>query len=190
MFNFDDVSLPFLHASRTATPSLQPRWLSAVPIFWKEIDMSRFMLGLLVVGFVVAVTLQAAQADEKKKSKEYTVPKDGLTIEGEVKKDDPKVKIKIADDFSVELCSQVYLVKLTADKKYKMTLNRPEGDSSDPFLVVQDSEGKQLAFDDDSGGGLNSLLTFEPKATATYKIFAADLRNDGGKYTLKIVEVK
>src|SRR5260370_28044109 len=55
----------------------------------------------------------------------------------------------------------------------------------DAFLVVQDAGGKQLVFDDDSGGNLNAKLDFTPPADGTYKVFAASLKGTG-KFVLTV----
>ena len=48
-----------------------------------------------------------------------------------------------------------YEVRLQGGKTYRLTMDSQELDS---FLVLQDKTGKELAFDDDSGGNRNSLL--------------------------------
>ena len=58
----------------------------------------------------------------------------------------------------------------------RLTLDSKEIDS---VLVVQDKTGKQLAWDDDSGGGLNSLLTIDILQDGTYQVFAASIKGTG-----------
>jgi serine/threonine protein kinase/formylglycine-generating enzyme required for sulfatase activity len=81
-------------------------------------------------------------------------------------------------------------VRLHAGKKYLLTMDSGDLDS---FLVLQDKNGKELAFDDDGGGGLNSLLLYTPGGDGTYTVFAAALQNqkgtkNSGAFVLKIVE--
>ena len=57
----------------------------------------------------------------------------------------------------------------------------------DSVLVVQNEAGRQLAWDDDSGGGLNSLLTLDVLKDGTYKVYAASLKGFGN-FTLKVQE--
>src|SRR5439155_34444 len=71
-------------------------------------------------------------------------------------------------------------LKMTGGTKYRLDM---VSDDLDSFLVVQDQGGKQLAFDDDSGGNLNARLDFTPPADGTYKVFAAALKGTG-KFTL------
>src|SRR5436309_3078972 len=70
---------------------------------------------------------------------------DGLKIEGRVKPDDAKVKVE-ADGNVLELPAQPFQVKMSAGKKYIITMDSAEFDS---FLVIHDPAGKQIGFDDD-----------------------------------------
>ena len=69
-----------------------------------------------------------------------------------------------------------------------MTLDTAEKEL-DPFLVLQNAGGKTLAFDDDSGGGLNSKLTHKIDKDGDYKVYAAALGGTGN-FTLKIIEAE
>ena len=48
-------------------------------------------------------------------------------------------------------------VPLQSGKNYQLTMDSKELDS---FLVLQDKTGKELAYDDDSGGELNAWLHY------------------------------
>ena len=81
-------------------------------------------------------------------------------------------------------------VRLQGGKQYRLTMDSKDLDS---FLVLQDKTGKELAFDDDSGGGLNSLLVYIPSSDDTYTVFAAALQNqkatkNTGSFVLRIME--
>jgi hypothetical protein len=104
-------------------------------------------------------------------------------IRDTVNADDPKVAIDILG-CKIELPAKAFAIKMESGKSYRIALNK-DAAGLDPFLVVQDNDGKQLAVDDDSGGMLNSLLNFSPPATGTYKVYAAALGGAGG-FTLKI----
>jgi serralysin len=59
----------------------------------------------------------------------------------------------------------------------------------DPLVRVLDGTGTvQLAIDDDSGDGLNSLLDITPTATGTYYISAQGFGSFTGQYTLELTE--
>jgi uncharacterized protein (TIGR03067 family) len=78
-----------------------------------------------------------------------------------------------------------YLVAMTRGARYRIDM---VSDDFDAFLIVQDANGRQLAFDDDSGGGsrgLDARLTFIPPRDGTYNVYAAALVGTG-KFTLTI----
>ena len=76
-------------------------------------------------------------------------------------------------------------VSLQAGKTYRLSMDSKELDS---FLIMQDKTGTELAFDDDSGGGQNSLLVWTPPLDGSYVVFAASLDGRPGPFELKIVE--
>jgi serine/threonine protein kinase/formylglycine-generating enzyme required for sulfatase activity len=87
------------------------------------------------------------------------------------------------------LLAKRFEVRLQAGKTYRLTMDSNDIDS---FLVLQDKTGKEPAFDDDSGGGVNSLLLYKPSSDDTYTVFAASLPNpmvkSTGSFVLKVVE--
>jgi hypothetical protein len=105
-----------------------------------------------------------------------------LKIDGAVADDDPKVKVTHPDvKITVELPAKVYKVKLPAGKlQIDITST-----AIDPVLAVQDKTGKQLAFDDDGGEGLNSRLQFQAPKEDVYNIVAASLKG-AGDFTLTV----
>jgi hypothetical protein len=124
-------------------------------------------------------------------------PRNGpVRIEGQFGENDPKVNFELAPDKTRELRAKQYNVQLLAGKRYIMTLNAAESAKQipfikrlDPYLVVQDPEGKTLAHDDDSGGDLNARIApFSVPKDGTYRVFAATLSGEGG-YILSISEV-
>src|SRR5262249_49504930 len=87
----------------------------------------------------------------------------------------------------LKLRMQAYQVKLEEGTKYVMTADAGD-EIFDPLLVVLDGAGNILAYDDDSGGKLNSKLFFTPKRSGAYGIHVAGIRDTVGPYTLKISE--
>jgi serralysin len=60
------------------------------------------------------------------------------------------------------------------------------GGSIDPTLTLYDPSGAQVAFDDDSGVGLDSHIDFTAWQTGDYTLAVADYgNNDTGSYTLE-----
>lgn len=58
----------------------------------------------------------------------------------------------------------------------------------DPYLELQNAKGESLAFDDDGGNGLNSLLTYVFDEAGAYTIAAQGYGESTGDYTLRIRE--
>jgi hypothetical protein len=58
----------------------------------------------------------------------------------------------------------------------------------DSFLRLEDSSGKELARDDDSGGFPDARILFECPETATYRVFATTFAGGTGGFTLKVAE--
>jgi hypothetical protein len=118
--------------------------------------------------------------------KKPVIVKDKIIFEkkGMIAEGDAKVKAQ-----SGLLPAQRFEVQLQAGKQYRLTMDSKDLDS---FLVLQDKTGKELASDDDSGGGLNSLLLYTPSSDDTYTVFAASLANpmakNTGVFVLKVVE--
>jgi serralysin len=86
-----------------------------------------------------------------------------------------------------------FAVDLVAGQRYSISLDGAAygsyGALSDPYLRLRDTNGNQVAQDDDSGPGLNSLLTFTATATGRYYLDVGAY-NDGGSggYRLAISE--
>ncbi len=57
----------------------------------------------------------------------------------------------------------------------------------DAYAIIQDSTGKRLASDDDSGGGTNARVVFTLPADGAYRIIANTYRQGTyGPYTLSV----
>lgn len=136
-------------------------------------------------GWVACLTLALGANPVLAGDKVLTVDDKGVEVNTDVKDSDPKVNIDLGIGKDIPLPAKQFQVKMDAGKSYTISLTTSSKEF-DPFLVVQDKDGKQLATDDDSGGGLNSLLKFSPKASGTFKVFAASLGGNSGPVTLKI----
>jgi hypothetical protein len=80
-----------------------------------------------------------------------------------------------------------FRVSLRAGELYQFQLNSTSG--LDPTLALHNSLGTQLAFDDDGGPGLNSLLTFRPTTSGTYYLDAGGYSTSTGSYSVVASEV-
>lgn len=86
-----------------------------------------------------------------------------------------------------------FAVDLVAGQRYSISLDGAAygsyGALSDPYLRLRDTIGNQVAQDDDSGPGLNSLLTFTATATGRYYLDVGAYNDVGsGGYRLTISE--
>ena len=78
-----------------------------------------------------------------------------------------------------------FAVTLSAGQTYTFGLDGiGSAGLGDPLLAIFSSTGTLLAYDDDSGSGYNSLLSFRPVASGTYYLQASHYGSGLGAYTL------
>jgi hypothetical protein len=76
---------------------------------------------------------------------------------------------------------------LDLKKGYTYTIDLISRDAGvDPYLYLEDSNREVVAEDDDSGGGLNSRLSFAPSKDGKYRIIATTLNQTLGTFQLKV----
>jgi hypothetical protein len=97
--------------------------------------------------------------------------------EGELTKDD-------LSDLSKHF--KLFTVKLDAGKTYRID-QRGADPAFDAYLILEDIDGKKLAEDDDSGGGLNARITHKISKSGTYRVIATTFSRQTGKFALEIV---
>src|SRR5262249_39085342 len=142
---------------------------------------------LAICGLVLGIAaLGSAAGGDKKDEKIHTVGKDGLKIDSKLTEDDVRHNYKVTlegQDLDFDLRHKHYKVKLDGGKKYVMYVNAGD-DEFDPLLVVLDSAGKILVYDDDGGAGegkaLDSKLDYTPKEGGTFTIHVAGMRDTTG----------
>jgi Bacterial pre-peptidase C-terminal domain len=101
-------------------------------------------------------------------------------IDGEIAASDPKDRSK-----KQSFC-HVHEFELSPAKSYTVDLTSSKFDA---YLRLEDPTGKQLAEDDDSGGGTNSRIFFRPRIPGVYRIIATTFEpNSVGAYSLTIRE--
>jgi predicted Zn finger-like uncharacterized protein len=67
-----------------------------------------------------------------------------------------------------------YKVRLEANKEYVIDMKAEKQDlAHNPFLILLDPQNRQVAQDDDSGGGLNAQIVYRPNIAGEYTIQAA-----------------
>jgi hypothetical protein len=128
------------------------------------------MYRALVFGLALLVPLPAAWSDDKS-------TEDKLKVEGKLRPDDPKDKVL------TQRPHKVHEMKMKAGRTYQIDLVSTAFDS---FLRLEDSTGKQLAQDDDSGGDLNARIVFKAPKDDTYRIIVLTFNGQTGPYTLTV----
>jgi hypothetical protein len=73
-------------------------------------------------------------------------------------------------------------ITLNAGQSYRFTLDG--GTLADPGLTLYSASGIRITSDDDSGPGLNALLTYRPTTTGTFFLGASGYSAQSGTYTL------
>src|SRR5688572_3622878 len=125
----------------------------------------------LMAAALLLLPASAAAGDAKKPLFEF---------KGELKSDDK------TDPVLTKSFQKTHMVKLEAGKIYRFDLSSKEFDT---LLRLENEDGKHLAGDDDSGGGLNSRLVFAvPKDQGgNYRLVATSFKAEAtGKYDLNV----
>lgn len=138
------------------------------------------------VGFLASLATAGQDAKlvspQDSAARVHEVPKDGLKIDGKLTKDDPPlVNAPLAELKGAP--HQVFQIKLQKGQDYVIELASKDFDA---FLILADAADKRLAYDDDGGGGLDSRLQFSAQIDGTYRLLAASLDKQPGKFQLKI----
>jgi tetratricopeptide (TPR) repeat protein len=76
-----------------------------------------------------------------------------------------------------------YTFEGTAGQALTITL---DSEDFDPVLLLLDSNGDEVAFNDDFGGSLNSKIIITLPADDTYTVVARSFAGDGGDYDLVV----
>jgi len=98
-------------------------------------------------------------------------------IEGEITANDPR-------DRSRNQPSKAYPMDLAAGRAYQIDLTSKDFDT---FLRVEDANGREVAYDDDGGEGLNSRLVFTPTRTGQYRLIATSYQGGTGRFLFVVV---
>jgi hypothetical protein len=118
-------------------------------------------------------TMTAAQPGEKKLEL--------IRETGEFTANTPRDKVK------KDCPAKLYALKCLEGRTYTIELR---SDDFDAFLRLEDPSGKQVAEDDDSGGGKtghDAKIVFTAPKSGTYTICATSFNSDAkGKYTLNV----
>lgn len=84
-----------------------------------------------------------------------------------------------------------FMIEMIEGRPYRFNLmSMEEGGLADPLLTLYDSNGQQIAYDDDGGTGFNSYLTFMSPTGGTYFASVTSFGNTGtGRYWLGVSDM-
>lgn len=103
-----------------------------------------------------------------------------MEISGELTAQDARDKVRTGAP------CKLYSFPLAKDRTYVIDMI---GEKFDSFLRLEDSEGKQLAQDDDSGGNLNARIQFKASKDDIFTVAVTSF-NGMGRFTLKIRQLE
>lgn len=133
-------------------------------------------LACLVAAGLLASSASLHAGDKKK-------PAEPILVKNEVlKEDDPE------DTKRKGSPCKTYTVKLEEGKKYQFDLKSKDFDC---FLRLEDSKGKEVAFNDDAEPGtFDSRIVYKANATGDYKVIVTRFDNKAGKFALTVNEAQ
>ncbi|MFO0966417.1 MAG: serine protease [Gemmataceae bacterium] len=124
------------------------------------------------------------QVRETPKAAPRDVGADGLKIADKLTALDA---LDVINGKATKFRCKVFEVNLKAGKKYQLDMSSIQFDS---FLRIEDQRGRELAFDDDSGGMLNARLVFEPKTDGVYRVIASQFDARVGAFELTVRKLR
>ena len=143
-------------------------------------------LALLAGALILAPPRARSEQPEAQEPKALKLkPGKEVAVKAELTADDPRDKVRAQSH------AKTYKIELRAGKTYQIDLVSQEFNPKkfDPYLRLEDADGKEVARDDDGGGNFNARLTYTPEKAGTYKIVATTFAPDmTGKYLLKVRE--
>jgi S1-C subfamily serine protease len=106
-----------------------------------------------------------------------------LNVNGELTAADPTDRVR-------SLCyHKAYTLEMVAGKTYTIDMSNQGTPGFDSYLRLEDPDGRQVAFDDDSGGNLNSRIVYAAPRAGTYRIICTTLPpRQTGRYQLTVRE--
>jgi WD40 repeat protein/serine/threonine protein kinase/tetratricopeptide (TPR) repeat protein len=106
------------------------------------------------------------------------------SFKDELKLSDPKDRVR------TDCVAKIHELPLLAGRTYQIDMiGFRTGTFFDPYLRIEDSAGKMVAEDDDSGGNQNARIHFTPAKADTYRLVATTCNKDQqGQYRLEVRE--
>jgi hypothetical protein len=121
---------------------------------------------------------KAAPARKQAENAPKSEPAKVQVFESKLTDTDPKDRVRTASH------CKIFEVEMKQGQAYVIDLRSTE---FDPFLRVEDADGRELAQDDDSGGDLNARLRFIAPHTGTFRVIATTFAGGStGSFTLSV----
>jgi hypothetical protein len=122
-------------------------------------------VALFMAASILLASNYATEAGDKDKKLSPAIGKIALKdgkgeVKGKLEANDPK------DARRTESYCKIYAIMLEAGKTYQLDCKS----DWDNWLRLEDAKGKQLAEDDDSGGGTDAQIIFECKTAGEYRV--------------------
>lgn len=125
------------------------------------------------------MTIRPAKLTRTKAGEVLAIGPEGINVEAILSKDDP------LDSARKKSHCRLYDVKMTKGNTYVIDMISKQFDS---YLRLEDSAGKQVAQDDDSGGGNNARIRFKTPSDGVYRVVATSFDTATGLFMLKVRE--
>ena len=142
----------------------------------------QFSMALVIATGILLVANFATAAGEKGQKLSPAVGKIELKdgkgeLKGKLEASDPK------DVSKMDCYCKIYSIKLEAGKTYQIDCKSVW----DNWLRLEDAKGKQLAQDDDSGGGTDAQIIFDCKTAGEYRVIVTSFDGgDTGDFTVTV----
>jgi serine protease Do len=136
---------------------------------------------LLTAGFLLQTQLRA---DAKKDPDKKNEPKETIV-------NDELINADLKDKVRTEMYCKTYTYKMIEGRTYQIDMKTVDKIKNfDPYLRLENSDGNQVAFDDDGGGFPDARISYRAPKTGDYTIicttFGAGMT---GKFTLIVKDL-
>lgn len=144
-------------------------------------------VGLLAGALFLAVPRSYADEKTEKVEAKGKEAKKAFQVTEKLTKDDPR------DTRRTQSYAKVHSYKMKAGQAYKIEMISKEDNPKvlDPYLRLEDPDGREVAQDDDGAGFPNARIVYQAEKDGTYKVICTTyVPNQTGKYILTIAEAK
>jgi hypothetical protein len=148
------------------------------------VTMAILVLAVIIMLLVSSVRIAGAAGAQDQPAKNAGEPPAKADLVFDVKA--PLLDNDPLDPKRNEPC-KIYKVKLRKGKSYSIDMMSTEFDS---YLRLENSDGKQLAEDDDGGDALDARILFTPDVDGEFKIIATRFGGGTGNFRLTVRDIQ